>query len=74
MFEYVCDIIMFEIEQKKSGRTSQKNNSTSRSKLTKKDVFRPMQKIVLDVLKTDGYHNHSREIKSKKSKSQCMPN
>jgi hypothetical protein len=50
---------MFEIEHKKSGRTSQKNNSTSRSKLTKKDVFRPMQKIVIDVLKTDGYHNHS---------------
>ena len=55
----ICDIIMFEIEHKKSGRTSQKNNSTSRSKLSKKDVFRPMQKIVLDVLKTDGYHNHS---------------
>lgn len=52
---------MFEYEQKKSGRTSHgsKHNSTSRSKLGKKDPFKPMQKIVLDVLKTDGYHNNS---------------
>ncbi len=48
---------MFEIEQKKSSRLSHgsKNNSTSRSKLAKKDLIKPSQKIVLDVIKTEGY-------------------
>lgn len=68
---------MFEIEAKKSGRLSHgsRNNSTSRSKLTKKEQLKPMQKIVLDVIKTDGYRKeNSSDLKSKKSKSQCIPN